>query len=115
MPEARIILSQCATYLASAPKSNASYLAIDNAIHDVNSLPQYPVPFHLRNAPTNLMKEAGYGMGYKYPHNFENHFVEENYLPEEIKNKQYYFPTENGMEKTIKERLKSFWKNRKKY
>jgi len=115
MPEARIILSQCATYLASAPKSNASYLAIDNAIHDVNTLPQYPVPFHLRNAPTNLMKEAGYGMGYKYPHNFENHFVEENYLPEEIKNKQYYFPTENGMEKTIKERLKSFWKNRKKY
>ncbi|MDH7603541.1 MAG: replication-associated recombination protein A [Melioribacter sp.] len=115
MPEARIILSQCATYLASAPKSNASYLAIDNAIHDVNTLPQYPVPFHLRNAPTNFMKEAGYGTGYKYPHNFENHFVEENYLPEEIKNKQYYFPTENGMEKTIKERLKSIWKNRKKY
>jgi len=111
MPEARIILSQCATYLASAPKSNASYLAIDNAIHDVNSLPQYPVPFHLRNAPTNLMKEAGYGMGYKYPHNFENHFVEENYLPEEIKNKQYYFPTENGMEKTIKERLSSVLKS----
>ncbi|MEJ5352243.1 MAG: replication-associated recombination protein A [Melioribacteraceae bacterium] len=115
MPEARIILAQCATYLASAPKSNASYLAIDNAIHDVNSLPQYPVPFHLRNAPTNLMKEAGYGAGYKYPHNYENHFVEENYLPDEIKNKQYYFPTENGMEKTIKERLKNFWKNRKKY
>lgn len=115
MPEARIILAQCATYLASAPKSNASYLAIDNAIHDVNSLPQYPVPFHLRNAPTNLMKEAGYGVGYKYPHNYENHFVEENYLPDEIKNKQYYFPTENGMEKTIKERLKNFWKNRKKY
>ncbi len=115
MPEARIILSQCATYLASSPKSNASYFAIDNALHDVNSLPQYPVPFHLRNAPTNFMKEAGYGMGYKYPHNFENHFVEENYLPEEIKNKQYYFPTENGMEKTIKERLKNLWKNRKKY
>jgi len=115
MPEARIILAQCATYLASAPKSNASYLAIDKAIHDVNSLPQYPVPFHLRNAPTNLMKEAGYGVGYKYPHNYENHFVEENYLPDEIKNKQYYLPTDNGMEKTIKERLKNFWKNRKKY
>ncbi len=115
MPEARIILSQCATYLASAPKSNAAYLAIDNALSDVNSLPQYPVPFYLRNAPTNLMKEIGYGKDYKYPHDYENHFVEETYLPDEIKNKQYYLPTENGMEKTIKERLKNLWKNRKKY
>lgn len=115
MPEASIILSQCATYLASAPKSNAAYLAIDAALKDVHSLPQYPVPLHLRNAPTNFMKEIGYGKEYKYPHDYENHFVEENYLPEELKDKQYYYPTENGMEKSIKERLKNFWKNRKKY
>ncbi|MEG8946906.1 replication-associated recombination protein A [Rosettibacter firmus] len=115
MPEARIILSQCAIYLASAPKSNSSYIAIDKAINDVNSLPQYPVPFHLRNAPTNFMKDIGYSKGYKYPHDYENNFVEENYLPEELKNKQYYFPTENGMEKTIKDRLQNFWKGRKKY
>lgn len=115
MPEARIILSQCAIYLASAPKSNASYLAIDKAMSDVYNLPQYPVPFHLRNAPTNLMKEIGHGKEYKYPHDFTNHFIEEDYLPKEMKEKQYYFPTENGIEKTIKERLKSLWKNRKKY
>lgn len=115
MPEARIILSQCAIYLASAPKSNASYLAIDKALSDVNHLPLYSVPFNLRNAPTNLMKEIGYGKEYKYPHDYTNHFIEEDYLPKEMKDKQYYYPTENGIEKTIKERLKSLWKNRKKY
>ncbi|MBI1938441.1 MAG: replication-associated recombination protein A [Ignavibacteriales bacterium] len=115
MPEARIILAQCATYLASAPKSNSSYMAIDNAARDVKNLPLYPVPFHLRNAPTKLMKEIGYGGNYKYPHQYDNNFIEENYLPEEIKKKQYYFPSDNGNEKTIKERLKLLWKNRKKY
>jgi putative ATPase len=115
MPESRIILSQCATYLASSPKSNAAYMAIDSALNDVKNNPQYQVPLHLRNAPTKLMKELGYGKDYKYPHSFENHFLEEGYLPEELKNKQYYLPTENGNEKQIKERLKALWKNIKKY
>ncbi len=115
MPESRIILSQCATYLASAPKSNSSYLAIDSALKDVRDLPAFPVPLYLRNAPTKFMKEIGYSHNYKYPHDFENHFVEEKYLPENIQNKQYYYPTENGNEKTIKDRLKLLWKNIKKY
>jgi putative ATPase len=115
MPEARIILSQCATYLASCPKSNSSYTAIDNALSDVKNLPNYSVPLHLRNAPTKLMKEIGYGKEYKYPHDLENNFVEENYMPTELKNRQYYFPSDNGNEKSIKERLKFLWKNLKKY
>ncbi|MEW6702203.1 MAG: replication-associated recombination protein A [Bacteroidota bacterium] len=115
MPEARIILSQCATYLASSPKSNAAYSAIDSALNDVKNFPLYQVPFHLRNAPTKLMKDLGYGKEYRYPHSFENNFIAETYLPEELKNKQYYFPSENGNEKTIKDRLKSLWKERKKY
>ncbi|MEW6508543.1 MAG: replication-associated recombination protein A [Bacteroidota bacterium] len=115
MPESRIILSQCATYLASSPKSNSSYIAIDSAIGDVKSKPQFSVPLHLRNAPTKLMKELGYSNNYKYPHNFPNNFVEEDYMPSEQKNKQYYFPSDNGNEKGIKERLKNFWKGKKKY
>lgn len=115
MPEARIILAQCTTYLASSPKSNAAYMGIETAHADVVNKPLYPVPLHLRNAPTKLMKSIGYGQNYKYAHNYENHFVEENYLPEELKGKQYYFPTENGQEKNLKERLKSLWKKLKKY
>ncbi len=115
MPEARIILAQCVTYLASAPKSNASYMGIKNAEQEVKNNNLYPVPLHLRNAPTKLMKDIGYGKTYKYAHDFENNFVAENYLPEELKDKQFYFPTENGQEKNIKERLKFFWKNKKKY
>ena len=115
MPEARIILSQCATYLASSPKSNSAYMAIDNALSDARNFPQYQVPLSLRNAPTKLMKELGYGKEYKYPHSFDKNFVQDNYLPEELKNRQYYFPSENGNEKTIKDRLKSLWKDRKKY
>lgn len=115
MPEARIILAQCTTYLASCPKSNASYLAIESALSDVRNKPLYPVPIHLRNAPTDLMKEIGYGKEYKYPHDFKDHFVNEEYLPDSLKNTQYYFPTENGQEKSLKERLKFFWKNKKQY
>lgn len=115
MPEARIILSQCATYLASQPKSNASYLAIEKALEDVHNYPNYPVPLHLRNAPTKLMKDLEYGKEYKYAHNFNGHFILEDYLPDEIRNRQYYFPTDNGQEKFIKERLKTIWKNKKKY
>lgn len=115
MPEARIILSQCATYLASQPKSNAAYVAIESAINDVKKMPNYPVPLHLRNAPTKLMKDLNYGKDYKYAHDFNEHFVLENYLPEELKFKQYYFPTNSGQEKTIKERLANWWKGKKKY
>lgn len=115
MPEGRIILSQCVTYLASCPKSNSSYLAIKSAQKDVQKGKLYNVPFHLRNAPTKLMKEIGYGQAYKYPHDFDNNFLVQSYLPDEMKNTQYYFPSANGFEKSIKERLQSFWQKLKKY
>ncbi len=115
MPEARIILAQCVTYLASSPKSNASYLGIESALNEVRKNPIAAVPNHLRNAPTKLMKEIGYGKNYKYAHDFENHFVEENYLPDDLKNKQFYFPTENGQEKRLKDWLKFLWKTKKNY
>lgn len=115
MPEARIILAQCVTYLASAPKSNASYLGIEKALEEVRKNPLAQVPLHLRNAPTKLMKELGYGSDYKYAHDYQNHFVEENYLPDELSGKQFYFPTEQGQEKKIKEWLKQLWKKKKKY
>ena len=115
MPEARIILAQCVTYLASQPKSNASYMGIESALEEVRKNPIAAVPNHLRNAPTKLMKEIGYGKNYKYAHDFENHFVEENYLPDELKNKQFYFPTENGQEKRLKDWLKFLWKTKKNY
>jgi putative ATPase len=115
LPEARIILAQCTTYLASSPKSNASYVAISKASDDVMKKPLYPVPLHIRNAPTSLMKEIGYGKNYKYAHDFNKNFVEESYFPDEMKGTQYYFPTENGQEKKIKEWLSSLWKKLKKY
>ncbi len=115
MPEARIILAQCVTYLASQPKSNASYMGIESALEEVRKNPLVAVPNHLRNAPTKLMKEIGYGKNYKYAHDFENHFVEENYLPDDLKNKQFYFPTENGQEKRLKDWLKFLWKTKKNY
>ena len=115
MPEARIILAQCTTYLASSPKSNASYLGISKAEQEVKSQPIYSVPIHLRNAPTKLMEELGYGEKYKYPHDYENHFLIEKYFPEEMNGKQFYFPTDNGQEKNLKDRLKSLWKGKKKY
>lgn len=115
MPEARIILAQCVTYLASSPKSNASYLGIEGAINEVKNNPLVPVPMNLRNAPTKLMKDLGYHKNYKYAHDFDNHFVEENYLPDELKTKQFYFPTENGQEKRLKEWLKFLWKTKKNY
>jgi len=115
MPEARIILAQCVTYLASSVKSNASYMAIEKALQDVEQKPFYKVPLHLRNAPTSLMKKLGYGKDYKYAHEFKNHFVEENYFPEEMKGTQYYFPKEIGSEKKIFDWLKFLWKDRKKY
>jgi putative ATPase len=115
MPEARIVLAQCTTYLASSPKSNASYMGISGAEQEVKTQPVYPVPVHLRNAPTKLMKELGYGEKYKYPHDFENNFLIEKYFPEEMDGKQFYFPTENGQEKNLKDRLSTLWKGKKKY
>jgi putative ATPase len=113
MPEARIILAQVATYLASCPKSNSAYLAIEEAIEDAQRFPDLPVPLHLRNAPTKLMKELGYGKDYKYSHDFPEHFVEQQFLPDELKDKIYYKPTELGREKILKERLESLWSKRK--
>lgn len=114
MPEARIVLAQTASYLASCPKSNSSYMAIEAASGDVKSKPAFDVPMHLRNAPTKLMKELGYHSGYKYAHDFENHFIEMQYLPDELKDAVYYKPSEMGREKKIKEYLKSLWKKRNK-
>jgi putative ATPase len=112
MPEARIILAQTATYLASAPKSNAAYVAIEEAMDDVRNLPNLPVPLHIRNAPTQLMKDLDYGKEYKYAHQFEGHFTEQQYLPDNLKDKLYYRPTEIGKEKEIGERLNKLWKKK---
>jgi len=115
MPESRIILAQCTAYLASSPKSNAAYIGIEKALSEVKNKPLFPVPLHLRNAPTKLMKDIGYGKEYRYPHDYDNNFIAENYLPEELKGSQFYFPSENGQEKNLKERLKFLWRGKKKY
>ncbi len=113
MPEAQLVLAQAATYLASAPKSNASYRAIMSAKEDVELTGELGVPLHLRNAPTKLMKSLDYGKEYKYSHDYEGHFTEQQYLPEELKDKVYYKPTGIGEEAKILERLKNWWKNKK--
>lgn len=105
MPEARILLGQTATYLASCPKSNAAYRAIDAAIADVRKFRDQPVPLHLRNAQTKLMKSIGYGKGYQYSHDYEGHFSEQQFLPDTLKHRVYYKPTEQGREKQLKARL----------
>ena len=115
MPECRINLAHCVTYLASCAKSNSSYLAIEAALADVRNGINLTVPLHLRNAPTKYMKDEGYGENYHYPHDFENHFVEENYFPVGMEPKVYYKPTTFGKEKVFLERLKYFWNKLKKY
>lgn len=115
MPECQIILSQAATYLAAAPKSNAAYIAIMEALEDVKSAPDVQVPLHLRNAPTGLMKQLNYGKDYQYAHDYEGHFVQENYLPESLKGRIYYRPTEIGEEKSIRQRLQKLWAGFKQY
>lgn len=111
MPEGWIPLAQCATYLATAPKSNASYMSYHTALADVNEHGALPTPKHLRNAPTKLMKELGYHKGYKYAHEYEGHFVPgEQYLPDKLRGKKYYEPSDNGYEKIISERLKNWRK-----
>ena len=111
-PESRIILSQCAVYLATSPKSNASYLAIGKAQQIVKQTGDLPVPIHLRNAPTKLMKELGYGDEYKYSHDYSNNFAEQEFLPDEIKNTAFYLPGNNARENSTKDFLKNRWKNK---
>jgi putative ATPase len=115
MPEARIILSETALYLATSPKSNSSYLAIDEAISIVRSEGDLSVPLNIRNAPTGLMKDLGYGKDYKYAHDFEGNFIDQDFLPNEIKGRILYTPQENPREKEILIQLKKFWNNRYHY
>ena len=111
-PEARIILSQCATYLASSPKSNASYMAINEAQAKVKETGDLPVPLEIRNAPTKLMKELGYGAGYLYAHDHKDNFAEMEFLPDEISGTAFYRPSENAREKAIKDFLEKRWKEK---
>jgi putative ATPase len=115
MPEARIILSETAIYLAASPKSNAGYAAINAALDLVKKTGNLPVPLHLRNAPTGLMKDLGYGKDYKYAHQYEENFVKEDYLPEGLPEKQFYFPGANAREADLRKRLKHLWKDTKDY
>ena len=111
MPEASLILAQVTTYLAAAPKSNASYKAIKSSMAAVKETGTLSVPLHLRNAPTDLMKDMNYGKDYKYPHSHPDHFIPENYFPDGVKD-TFYHPTNQGREEWIKNRLKSLWKDR---
>lgn len=110
MPESRIILSEVAVFLATSLKSNSSYLAIDAALEEVEKSGDLPVPLHLRNAPTKLMKELGYAKDYKYAHSYSNNFVDQDFLPKELNDKKFYEPGDNSKENEIKKRLESLWK-----
>ena len=113
LPEGRIPLAQAVTYLATAPKSNASYKAMLAAVDDVQEQGALPVPLHLRNAPTPLMEKLGYGKNYKYAHNFPDHIVEQEHMPKELEGRKYYSPAESGYENQIKQRLQH-WEQQKK-
>lgn len=112
LPEGELALSQAAVYLATAPKSNAIYTAMNQVKEDIKQTLNLPVPMHLRNAPTALMEKLGYGKGYQYPHQFEGHFVSENYLPDQLKERRYYMPTGQGFEAELKRRLQEWQKIR---
>jgi putative ATPase len=114
MPEGRILMAQAATYLATAPKSNASYLGIDEALAEVRKSGAQPVPLHVRNAPTRLMKDLGYHKGYKYAHDFEGGYTQQEYLPERLSGKKFYRPAGHGYEKYIKERMEFLREKKKK-
>ncbi|UWX55585.1 replication-associated recombination protein A [Maribacter litopenaei] len=111
-PEARIILSQCAVYLATSPKSNASYMAIGKAQQTVRQTGNLSVPLHLRNAPTKLMKDLGYGEEYKYAHDYENNFINEEFLPDELSGTVFYTPGKNQRENALSDFLKKRWKDK---
>jgi len=110
-PESRIILSEAAVYLASSPKSNSSYMAIENAIETVREKGDLPVPLHIRNAPTKLMKDLGYHKDYKYAHNYDGNFIKDIFLPAEIKRTKFYEPGINPKEEEIRKRLEGLWKD----
>lgn len=114
-PESRIILSQCAIYLANSPKSNASYLAINKALEVVQKTGDLSIPLHLRNAPTKLMKDLDYGKNYKYSHDFENNFIEQEFLPDELSGTKLYEPGNNPRENQFKTTLKNKWKSKYNY
>ena len=111
-PESRIILSQCATYLAGSAKSNAAYAAIDAALAAIKQTGDQPVPLHLRNAPTRLMKEMSYGKDYKYAHQFDDNFTLQEYLPDKLKGTAFYMPQKNAREEEIRKFLKERWKDK---
>jgi putative ATPase len=110
-PESRIILSEAAVYLSISPKSNSSYMAIENAIEMVRQKGDLSVPLHIRNAPTSLMKDIGYGKDYKYAHSYKGNFIPDNFLPEEIQSTQFYEPGKNPKEEEIRKRLAVMWKD----
>ena len=114
-PESRIILSQTAIYLASSPKSNSAYMAINMAEQKVRKTGDLSVPLHIRNAPTKLMKESGYGKGYKYAHDYDNNFADQEFLPEEISGTTFFEPGDNARENELRKRLKGWWKGKYKY
>ncbi|CAM1372302.1 replication-associated recombination protein A [Tenacibaculum xiamenense] len=114
-PESRIILSQCAVYLANSPKSNASYMAINEAQSLVRTTGDLPIPLHLRNAPTKLMKDLDYGKDYLYSHNYQGNFINQEYMPDEVKNTKLYEPGNNARENQFRETLKQRWKNKYNY
>ncbi len=114
-PEANIILSQCVTYLAASPKSNAAVVAIGEALSAVKKYGDLPVPLHIRNAPTKLMKNLDYGKNYEYSHSYENNFSPQEYLPEEIAGKKFYDPGKNAREEELRKFLKSLWKEKYDY
>jgi len=111
-PESRIILSQTAIYLACSAKSNASYMAIENALERAEKAGDLPVPLHIRNAPTRLMKDIGYGKDYKYAHHFDQNFVDLEFLPEQLKGTKFYDPQDNPRENEFREKLRRFWKDK---
>ncbi|MDA3883689.1 MAG: replication-associated recombination protein A [Bacteroidales bacterium] len=112
MPEARIILAETTVYLATSPKSNSTYLAINEAIRMVKETGNLPVPLHLRNAPTSLMEKLDYGKGYKYSHDFPGHFADQDFMPQEITNKNFWKPADNPKEEQLKKQMYALWKSR---
>ncbi|MDD2244223.1 MAG: replication-associated recombination protein A [Dysgonamonadaceae bacterium] len=112
-PEGRIVLAETTIYLATSPKSNSAYMAIEKALEETNSSGNLPVPLHLRNAPTSLMKDLNYGKDYKYAHSYENNFVIQEFLPKEIKNKRFWDPQNSPSEKKMSERMDKLWNEKK--
>lgn len=112
-PEGRIVLAQVTIYLACSPKSNSAYLSIDQALQTVRNTGNLPVPLHLRNAPTKLMADLGYGADYKYSHDYPNHFVKQQFMPDQLKDTRIWFGQDNPAEQKLRDRLSQLWENRK--